>query len=113
MEALSILTPAPPAAAYGANHPPAGRASAAPRLAEGFAVTSLEKLLEAGAATQDQVALTSVKVELAIDKPTNRVVAIVRDRESGEVLNQFPAEAILRDARGIRELLARALDMKV
>lgn len=115
MEALSILTPAPPAAAYGANHPPAGQASGAPRraAAEGFAVTSLEKLLEAGAATQDQVALTSVKVELAIDKPTNRVVAIVRDRESGEVLNQFPAEAILRDARGIRELLARALDMKV
>lgn len=112
METLSILPPTPPAAAPGASTLPAGQAKAAAR-EPGFAVKSLEKLLAADGAPRDQVSLTTVKVELDVDKPTNRVVATIRDRATGEVLNQFPAEAILRDARGIRELLARELDVRV
>lgn len=61
----------------------------------------------------DEVAFNAVSVELNYDKSTNRVVAIVKDRETGEVLSQFPSEAILHDARGVRELLQRQLDMRV
>ncbi|MEX0760169.1 MAG: flagellar protein FlaG [Tistlia sp.] len=115
MEHLSILPPTSTAAASGASLLPHGQAAPAQRPAPdgGFAVKSLESLSGAEGPPRDEVALTSVKIELDVDEPTRRVVAVVRDRETGEVLNQFPAEAILRDARGIRELLARELDMKV
>ncbi len=114
MDQLSILPPSYTAAASGADRLAPGQGDAAARAAaqgSGFAVRSMEALF--GKDRSDSVALTGVKIELDVDESTNRVVATVTDRESGEVLNQFPAEAILENARGIRELLARELDLKV
>lgn len=110
MEPLSIQPPVQPAAARGAPDPLAAQAGAPGRPETGFSVKSLDRLL--GEAV-DPVELTSVKIQLDVDDSTKRVVATVFDRETGEVLNQFPAEAILENARGIRELLVRELDIRV
>ena len=115
MDQLSILPPSYTAAASGADRlaqgPGDGAARPTAAQGSGFAVRSMEALF--GSSRSDSVALNAVKIELDVDESTNRVVATVTDRESGAILNQFPAEAILENARGIRELLARELDLKV
>ncbi|SMF67794.1 FlaG protein [Tistlia consotensis] len=116
MDTTSILTPSHTAAAQrGAYHlPAAGPAQGAARAAvgHGFAVKSMDQLLGSDAAV-DEVAFTQVRVELNYDKSSQRTVVTVLDPDTGDVLNQFPAENILRSARDLRELLARKFDMKV
>lgn len=119
MDPTSILPPIPTAAPRGASDLSPGPASspARPASGSGFAVKSFDALFggssAGGRSVADEIALKNVKVELDIDKSLNRVVATVRDPETGEVLNQFPAETVLNNARAIRDLLAKQLDIEV
>lgn len=82
----------------------------------GFAVRAAERLAELSTArlqpADDAPAPRSIQVNLDIDEATNRVVAKLLDRETGELVRQIPADELLRDAAGVRELLAVNVDIK-
>jgi flagellar protein FlaG len=92
--------------------PPTGDGAKGP----GFALQSFDRLVEVAAARLAESANLSeprpVRVNLDIDEATNRVIAKVTDRETGELVRQIPAEELLRNAAGIQELLALSLDVK-
>ena len=82
----------------------------------GFALQSFDRLLEVAASRLAENANRNeprpVRINLDIDEATNRVVAKVTDKETGELMRQIPAEELLHNAAGIRELLALSLDVK-
>jgi len=53
------------------------------------------------------------RVQLDIDKPTGRVVAEVRNKESGELVTEVPSRTLLRHAAMLREALGMILDKPV
>lgn len=116
MDTGSILPQSHTAAPHGAHHlPGSGQAGGDARAASGhgFAVKSLDKLLGGDSGTTDEVTFSQVRVELGFDKEAHRTVITVLDPDTGDVLNQFPAENILENARHLRDLLSRQIDMKV
>lgn len=119
MEQIAILPPTPTAAIQGAGDLASRLASLAAERPTGGAYaldtfrSSFADESAAGRSVADEIVLKSVDVELGVDKSLNRIVAKVRDRETGEVLSQFPAEAVLNNARAIRDQLAKQLDIEV
>lgn len=119
MEQIAILPPIPTATMQGAGDLASGFVSMAAERPSGggYAVGAFGSLFadepSSGRFIADEIVLKSVDVELDVDKSLNRTVARVKDRETGEVLSQFPAEAVLNNARAIRDLLAKQLDIEV
>lgn len=55
---------------------------------------------------------TNDRMSLSIDKDTNRVIVRYKDPQSGEVVRQFPAAAILEMVKRIDKLKGTMLDSK-
>ncbi|MBI5637344.1 MAG: flagellar protein FlaG [Nitrospinae bacterium] len=53
---------------------------------------------------------TNDKMSLAIDKDTNRIIVRYKDPQSGEVVRQFPAAAILEMVKRLDKLKGTMLD---
>lgn len=51
-----------------------------------------------------------VRVALTVDEDANRVIAMVYDKETGELVRQIPTDEVLRNAALIRELLGESLN---
>ncbi|MDJ0951700.1 MAG: flagellar protein FlaG [Alphaproteobacteria bacterium] len=53
------------------------------------------------------------RVKLDIDDDSGRVVAEVRDKESGELVNEVPSRKLLRQAQMLKEAVGMILDKPV
>jgi len=53
------------------------------------------------------------QVKLDIDEGTGRVVAEIRNRETGELVNEVPSRKLLRQAALLKEALGTILDRPV
>ena len=51
-----------------------------------------------------------VRVALAVDEESNRVIARVFDKETGELVRQIPTDEVLHNAALIRELLGESMN---
>ena len=51
-----------------------------------------------------------VRVSLSVDQESNRVIARVINKHSGEVVFQVPSEQLVRNATEIREMLGASFD---
>ena len=51
-----------------------------------------------------------VRVALAVDENSNRVIAKVYNKETGELVRQIPTDEVLRNAALIRELLGESMN---
>jgi flagellar protein FlaG len=52
------------------------------------------------------------ELDFRVDEDTNRMVVVVRDRHTGEVIRQIPAEEILRIARSLPSPIERLIDLR-
>lgn len=48
---------------------------------------------------------TNVRLSLDVDKPSGRVIGRLIDRDTGELIEQFPPERTLKILAGIREMV--------
>ena len=71
------------------------------------------RLLPPEAVGLEPSGLAGVRVSLTVDKDSNRVVARVIDKDTGEVKYQVPSEKLMRSAAALREFLGAALDTQV
>ena len=62
------------------------------------------------AAGLDPVQAAHVQVALSVDSGTHQVVAKLIDEDTGDVIRQFPAEQILRNAALLTEFLGAAFN---
>ncbi|MCG8355500.1 MAG: flagellar protein FlaG [Kiloniellales bacterium] len=67
-------------------------------------------LEDSGIKPQD---ISKYRVRLDIDDASGRVVAEVRDKESGELVEEVPSRKILRQAQMLQETLGMILDKPV
>lgn len=51
-----------------------------------------------------------VRVALSVEEGTNRVIARMYNKETGELIQQMPTDQMLRNAALIREMLGAAVD---
>ncbi len=54
--------------------------------------------------------ISKYSVRLDIHKETGRVVASIRNKETGEILQSFPSESILRGAVMLKNMIGTILD---
>ncbi len=121
MEISTISTP-PPATRATARKPaapaqaaPAPQPAPAPGAAKGRAPAPGAAKGPAPAADVPAPAAIGKRfsVSLNIDSESKRVVAIITNPETGEVIDQFPAEKLLNIAASIREMLGPIVDKQV
>ncbi len=75
-----------------------------------------EKVLERAlveAAGLKSADVGKVRVALAVDENSNRVIARVYNNETGELVRQIPTDEVLRNAALIRELLGESVNTVV
>ena len=73
------------------------------------AVHSFQRaLVEAAGLKAHQAA--KVQVVLSVDEGSNRVIAKMYNKESGELIHQMPTDQMLRNSAMIREMLGAAVD---
>ena len=65
-------------------------------------------VVEAAGLKPDQAA--AVRVALSVDEGSNRVIAKVFDKSTGELVRQIPTDEVLRNAAIVRELLGAAVN---
>ena len=70
-----------------------------------------QKLLQESGIKQADLAKYQVKLD--IDDGTGRVVAEIRDRESGDLVTEVPSRELLRQAAMLQEVLGTILDKPV
>lgn len=70
-----------------------------------------QKLLEASGVKPAEI--NRFRVQLDIDDDTGRVVAEVRNKESGELVAEVPSRTLLRQAAMLRDVLGTILDKPV
>lgn len=68
---------------------------------------ALEKLGVAGKRNDN------VRLSLDVDKPSGRVIGRLIDRDTGELVEQFPPERTLEILAGIREMVGYVVDERV
>ncbi len=69
------------------------------------------KVLEAAGLQPTEINKYSVKLD--IDNGTGRVVALIHERQSGELVSQVPTESVLRQSALLKEVLGTILDQPV
>lgn len=72
-------------------------------------VRSFERALVEAAGLKPQQA-AKVHVVLSVDEDSNRVIAKMYNKESGELIQQMPTDQMLRNSALIREMLGAAVD---
>ena len=72
-------------------------------------VRSFQRALVEAAGLKPQQA-EQVHVVLSVDEGSNRVIAKMFHKESGELIHQVPTDQMLRNAALIREMLGAAID---
>jgi len=88
---------------------PDGPAPAAESAKGEVVVRSFERaLVEAAGLKPSQAA--KVHVVLSVDESSNRVIAKMYNKDSGELIHQTPTDQMLRNAALIREMLGAAVD---
>jgi flagellar protein FlaG len=55
---------------------------------------------------------TGRELDFRIDADTDRMVVVVRDQHTGEVIRQIPSEEILRIARSLPSPIERLVDLR-
>ena len=73
------------------------------------AVRSFERALIETAGLKPSDA-AKVRVALSVEEGTNRVIAKMYNKETGELIQQMPTDQMLRNAALIREMLGAAVD---
>ncbi len=89
---------------------PAG-STAAPELRRELVGPLAQKILEDNGVKAEDMA--RFRVQLDIDDDTGRVVAEIRNKETGEVVNEVPSRKVLRQAAMLKEAVGMILDKPV
>lgn len=109
------VTPVPPTPGIAASGPqpvaagPKPTARSAASAAGEVAVRSFERALVEAAGLSPQNA-ARFRVALSVDENSNRVIAKMYNKETGELVRQIPTDQMLRNAALIREMLGAAVD---
>lgn len=53
------------------------------------------------------------RVQLEIDEGTGRVIAEIRDKDTGELVDEVPSRKVLRQAAMLREAIGMILDKRI
>ncbi len=111
MEISTIITPPP--ATRGTARKPVAPAQAAPASQPAPAPGAAKGPAPAADVPAPAAIGKRFSVSLNVDSESKRVVAIITNPETGEVIDQFPAEKLLNIAASIREMLGPILDKQV
>ena len=106
---VTSVPPTPAIADTGARRASVEPAQAAAPPANEIAVRTFERaLIETAGLKPDQAA--KVRVALSVEEGTNRVIAKMYNKDTGELIQQMPTDQMLRNAALIREMLGTAVD---
>ncbi len=109
---VTSVPPTPATPQPGVRKQSAEQAQAAgPGAPSGGEVTlrSFERALVEAAGLKPSEA-AKVRVALSVEEGTNRVIAKMYNKETGELIQQMPTDQMLRNAALIREMLGAAVD---